>query len=393
MLEYSTDDPRVIDLAARFARVLSFSILPSLLHACQRQYFQALGILLPTTVVDVTSICIAIATNYVFIYGLGGAWPSLGFIGSSLSTVFASWFQPTALFLYNCGYRKYHLHAWGDWNRKALTLCRFKAFVTIAGPIAGNSFASNLANAVISGMWGMLWALFWGYGCATQVRVADYLGAGEPQRTQQVARLGFLCTLIVVSLLAVVTSRFDRNVAAIYTNDEQLMVTSQRVLPIFICAYFLESIEMLCGSVLTGMSQVKVIFWTSTIATWCVNMPVAYVGGITLGFGFPALWCGVLFMEIAKLLMYATCLARVDWCAVHAMEVTPKETQAELEKCAVNYITAVVGSQPTGYIASMSESRTPPLSTAYARQRKMARLARLQRRCISHEPLRSSQLL
>jgi hypothetical protein len=85
-----------------------------------------------------------------------------------------------------------------------------------------------------------------------------------------------------------------------------------------------------------------VIFWTSTIATWCVNMPVAYVGGITLGFGFPALWCGVLFMEIAKLLMYATCLARVDWCAVHAMEVTPKETQAELEKCAVNYITAVV---------------------------------------------------
>ncbi|KAF1333686.1 Multidrug/oligosaccharidyl-lipid/polysaccharide, partial [Globisporangium splendens] len=309
VLEYSTDDPRVIGLAAR-------------------QYFQALGILLPTTVVGVTSICTAIATNYVFIYGLGGAWSGLGFIGSPLSTVFASWFQPTALFLYNCDYRKYHLRAWGDWNRKTLTLCRFKAFTTIAGPIAGNSFASNLANAlvslvaaklgaqtiaanaVISGMWGMLWALSWGYGCATQVRVANYLGTGEPQRAQQVARLGFLCTFIVVSLLAVVTSRFDRDVVAIYTNDEQLMATCQQVLPIFICVYFLESIEMLCGGVLTGMSQVKVIFWTSTIATWCINVPVAYVGGITLGFGFPALWCGVLFMEIVKLLTYATCLVR-----------------------------------------------------------------------------------
>lgn len=160
----------------------------------------------------------------------------------------------------------------------------------------------------------------------------------------------------------------------------------------------------------------KVNFVTSTIATWCINLPVAYVGGIVLGAGFPALWIGVLAMEVFKLLTYALCLARVDWAAmsaraVMAMEVAPEQTPDDVEESAVNYITAVVrpvllavggggvwvsgltfmcdlqvGSQPTGFIASLPEPRTPPLSTPFARQRRLAKLAR---RCNSHEPTRS----
>lgn len=91
----------------------------------------------------------------------------------------------------------------------------------------------------------------------------------------------------------------------------------------------------------------KVNFLTSTIATWCINLPVAYIGGIVLGFGFPALWIGVLAMEVFKLITYAVCLSRVDWeamakRAVEAMEAAPEQTPADVEKSAVNYITAVV---------------------------------------------------
>lgn len=240
-----------------------------------RQYLQAIGILMPTTVVGVTSICLAAATNYLFIYGVAGHG-GLGFVGSPLSTVFASWFQPLALFGYCFVYRKHHLRAWGGWDRRALTLDRFKAFVAISGPISGNSFVSNLANAlvslvaaklgaetiaanaVISGMWGLLWALFWGYGCATQVRVANYLGAADPRRAQQVAKLGLLCTAAVVAVLAFVTNQFDRDVIAVYTSDEALLRACTEVLPIFICAFVVESFEMLCGSVLTGMRCVVV---------------------------------------------------------------------------------------------------------------------------------------
>lgn len=62
-----------------------------------------------------------------------------------------------------------------------------QVFAQLAVPIASNSLVSNLANsmvtliagqmgsdvvaanAVVGGLWIMLWAIFWGFGCATQV--------------------------------------------------------------------------------------------------------------------------------------------------------------------------------------------------------------------------------
>jgi MATE family multidrug resistance protein len=183
--------------------------------------------LVPTTIVGSVSVVIAFGANWILIFGLG-SWSGFGFIGSPWATVVASWFQPIALIGYCVVYKQYHRSAWGGWKRAALTagrmitfmmmmmmtnifipdICVFKLvapqlqidrmqqFLRIAGPIASNSFVSNLANsmislvaarlgseniaanAVISGLWGVLWALFWGYGCATQMKVATYLGAG-----------------------------------------------------------------------------------------------------------------------------------------------------------------------------------------------------------------------
>jgi multidrug resistance protein, MATE family len=233
-----------------------------------------MGVLMPTTLVGITSIGVAIAGNSIFIYGLG-SWRGLGFVGSPLSTVVAAWYQPCALFAYGFLYKQHHTRAWSGWDRRALTLCRLRAFASIAGPLAGNSFVSNLANALVSlvaaklgpaiiaanavvaGMWSLLWALFWGYGCATQVRVANYLGAGLPRAAQRVAKLGLVCTFAVVTVLALFTHKLDREVIAIYTTDDVLVATCRDVLPIFILAYVVESVEILLGGVLTGMRCVR----------------------------------------------------------------------------------------------------------------------------------------
>lgn len=111
--------------------------------------------------------------------------------------------------------------------------------------------------------------------------------------------------------------------------------------------------------------------------------------GLVLGFGFPALWVGVLSMELFKLGSYSVALVRVRWSdmadrAVSAMRAAPEVTAAQVDKAAVNYITAVVGSRPpTGFLAALPEPRSLPLSAPYARQK---RLARIQRRTASFEP-------
>ena len=125
--------------------------------------------------------------NYVFIYGIG-SHKGFGFVGSPLATVAASWFQPVALFVLCVTWKKYHRGAWDGWAPATWTRDRICTFARIAVPIACNALASNLANslvtlvaarmgpdviaanAVVSGLWGLMWALFWGFGCATQAR-------------------------------------------------------------------------------------------------------------------------------------------------------------------------------------------------------------------------------
>ncbi|KAI9985819.1 hypothetical protein PInf_024592 [Phytophthora infestans] len=143
-------------------------------------------------------------------------------------------------------------------------------------------------------------ALFWGYGSATQIRVANYLGAGRPKAARVLGFLGFLCTVGTVVALAI---------------------------PIFITGYMIESLEILTSSVLAAMGEVTVTAWVSSLSVWCVELPIAYVGGVTMGLGFSALWYGVCTMEVLKLAIFSFVLSRTNWTemaerAVKNMEAT-----------------------------------------------------------------------
>ncbi|TMW65201.1 hypothetical protein Poli38472_009368 [Pythium oligandrum] len=394
VLESSTDDHEVVELGIRFARILSFSIWPSLVYACVRLYFQSMGIMAPTTVVGSLSIGVAVAANYVLIYGAFG-WGGMGFDGSPLATVIASWFQPIALISYAVVYKKMHLQAWGGWNFKAFTPERIKTFLSIAGPVASNSLVSNLAssamsliaaklgsdviaaNAVISGLWGLLWALFWGFGCATQVRVANHLGANRPLAAQKLGLLGFGCTIVCVILLAIGASILRHRLFYLYTTDDDLLNLCMLVQPIFICGFMIESIEILTSSILTAMGEVKITAWTSSLSTWFIELPFAYIGGVVLGYGFPMLWYAICVMEIVKLSVYVYTLSKIDWSAmarraVETMEATGENEEDVLEE-SMNVAISEAGNTPTGLARAMRSPATTPLLTPTSRRERWDR--------------------
>uniref|UniRef100_M4BM14 Uncharacterized protein n=1 Tax=Hyaloperonospora arabidopsidis (strain Emoy2) TaxID=559515 RepID=M4BM14_HYAAE len=390
LLELSTHDVHVVYLGVRFARILSLGIWPSLVYACVRLYFQSMGIMSPVTVVGTLSIGVACAANYVLIFGAFG-WQGLGFDGSAMATVIAAWFQPLALISYCFGYKKMHLQAWGGWDLKAFTRDRLVIFVKIAGPVAANSLVSSLANsaltlvaaklgsdviaanAVISGLWSLLWALFWGFGSATQIRVANYLGAGRPKAARLLGFFGFLCTIGCVIVLAVVTFALRKTLFRLYTNDDRLLQLCMLVQPIFITGYMIESAEILIAAVLAGMGEVSVTAWVSAMSVWCIELPIAYFGGVTMGLGFSALWYGVCLMELVKLSIFAFVLSRVNWAkmadrAVKNTELTSdSDTGAERES--LQYAIAEGGTTPGSLAPVVRSPAAQQLMTPSARRR------------------------
>eukprot|EP00123_Amoebidium_parasiticum_P012288 comp21254_c0_seq1/m.28966 comp21254_c0_seq1/g.28966 ORF comp21254_c0_seq1/g.28966 comp21254_c0_seq1/m.28966 type:complete len:552 (-) comp21254_c0_seq1:439-2094(-) len=352
VLQYSTEEQRIVELGASFGRVLSFSIAPSLVYACMRQYFQAMGIMWPTTVVGSLSIGVAAICNYVFIYGIG-EWEGFGFVGSPLATVVACWFQPLALFLICVVWKGYHKQAWEGWDTSAYTWDRLITFLSIAGPMASNSFVSNLANslvsliaakmgsniiaanAVVSGLWGMLWAVFWGFGCATQVRVANYMGAGRPNSAKKLALLGFICTITTVIALGIIVLALHDKLFRIYTSDQVIIDLCLNIKWLFVGGFMIESTEILVSAVLTGMSKVTVIFWVSLLATWLIDLPLCWLLGLHYNMGLPALWIAIGVMEVFKLSVYLIDLGCTDWeerarFAMESMEAEGDEEQAPI---------------------------------------------------------------
>ncbi|EGZ29012.1 hypothetical protein PHYSODRAFT_476059 [Phytophthora sojae] len=389
LLEFSTDDEEVVRLGVRFARILSLSIWPSLIYACVRLYFQSMGIMSPVTVVGTLSIGVACAANYVLIFGSFG-WGGLGFDGSPMATVIAAWFQPLALISYCIWYKKMHLQAWGGWDLKAFTPDRLQVFFNIAGPVAANSMVSNLANsaltlvaarlgsdviaanAVISGLWSLLWALFWGFGSATQIRVANYLGAGRPKAARVLGFLGFVCTVGTVVTLAILTFLLRETLFRLYTNDDALLQLCMLVQPIFITGYMIESVEILVSSVLAGMGEVSVTAWVSSLSVWFIELPIAYFGGVTLGFGFSALWYGVCTMEVLKLSIFVYVLSRTDWAemadrAVKTMEAA-SDSDTGVEQESLQYAMAE-GANTPGSLAPVVRSPAQGLMTPSGRRR------------------------
>ncbi|TDH69172.1 hypothetical protein CCR75_005876 [Bremia lactucae] len=346
MLQMSTSDAEVVHLGVRFARILSLSVWPSLVYACVRLYFQSMGIMFPVTVVGTLSIAVACVANYALIFGAFG-YTGLGFNGSPMATVIAAWFQPIALISYCFGYKKMHRSTWKGWNWSHFTRDRLKLFLHIAGPVAANSMVSNLANsaltlvaaklgsdviaanAVISGLWSLLWALFWGFGSATQIRVANYLGAGRPKAARILACLGFVCTVCTVVLLAIVTLGLRKTLFRVYTNDETLLQLCMLVQPIFITGYVIESMEILTSSVLAGMGEVAITAWVSSLSVWCIELPLAYFGGVSLNLGFSALWYGVCTMEVLKLVIFSIVLSRINWVEMAEKAVTNMEATSD----------------------------------------------------------------
>ncbi|KDO25629.1 hypothetical protein SPRG_08928 [Saprolegnia parasitica CBS 223.65] len=338
----ATDDLSIVGLGVRFARLLSFSIWPTLAYACMRQYLQAMNIVAPTTVIGTVAIFLAVGANTFFIYG-AGTWGGLGFDGSAVATVAASWFQPIALFLYAFSYRGYHKQAWDGWHWSAFTSDRWRTFLRMAIPLGINDGLTTLANscmsliaaqlgaevlasnAILLTLWGMVWALFWGIGCSTQVKVANHLGAGHPNAARAASRLGFATIVAATALVALATLLGRDLVLRIYTSDIALLALSNDVLPLFVLAFCLDALEITMTAILDGMGQMPFVSLVAFIAMWGIQLPFAYLFAIHWSCGFAGLWYGICLTAGFKLVVLTIKYTTINWAemarnAIEAME-------------------------------------------------------------------------
>jgi MATE family multidrug resistance protein len=170
ILEWTDQDPRVLQLVVPYLHGLSACVLPMLFFAMFRNFVSALA--RPQAVMVITTV--AVLVNYFLtLWLVHGGWgiPPLGLFGAGLATSIVSWLMFLALLWHvyqTTVLRRYGIFA--ECWKLDTTIC--KEIMVLGLPVAGLVFlevgmfsaASILSGIIGGGSWLAFWMDFGGAG-------------------------------------------------------------------------------------------------------------------------------------------------------------------------------------------------------------------------------------
>jgi MATE family multidrug resistance protein len=324
---------RAIGFAQTFNEWSSTSFLVTVVYMAIRQFFQAMQIVRPATIVSALTVGVNIGLNQLLIFGIPSAgWDGWGFAGSPLATTFSLFFQLAVFYTYAIAYKQYHKPYWGGWTLNSFKKERVVAFLKVVAPmtIGGAfenwgfqvvTFASGrlgtdaaAAMQVMYAVWGILWAFYWGWGLALQVRIGSRLGDGDVAGAKLVARLSLTIVVAMVGLACCGCYLLRRPLIRLFTQDEKVVDLAAGAMHVMMADYFLGCIQLCAENILEGMCRNTIMAVISGVGTWLVFVPV------TVYFGFHCPWFahsqieGLWWASVVGCLFKAGLLWGVIWC-------------------------------------------------------------------------------
>mmetsp|Transcript_12627 Transcript_12627/g.22502 ORF Transcript_12627/g.22502 Transcript_12627/m.22502 type:complete len:542 (-) Transcript_12627:39-1664(-) len=338
------------ELAYQFNLVSILILWPMVMYMIIRQFFQALQIVKPAMVVSAFTVLFNYWMNSVFVPEDGPVgW---GLKGSPFATFISMLFQLTSFLLYVVVYRGYHTPYWGGWSWECVEKTRVSRFLKMVIPMAvgivlensglqlisfstGHIGEANIAgHAILSSLWGVLWAFYWGYGLALQVRVGSYLGQGSAEGARLVAKISIIMVIIICFTVGLGSYIWRNEIAHLFTNDPDVIKVVENSMYALVIDYFLGCMALCAVNLLEAMAQNRVLAITLSVGMWLVQVPMSLIFAYWLPYyaknrQVEGIWMGQVCGELFKLVLLWGYIARLDW---EKMCLEAKERSEALEE-------------------------------------------------------------
>lgn len=341
-------EPGVASYAQEFNELASSIVWPTYMYMAVRQYFQALQIVMPATIVSFLTIGVNVGLNYLLVFGVS-TWGGLALRGSPLATLGSMLFQLGAFLGYAVVYKGYHKPYWGGWSMDSLRKERVREFMKLVVPMTIGNCMNNwgfqiitfisgrLAQADVAVMaicyniWGILWAFYWGWGLALQVKVGEALGQGDVPKAKRVVKLSLLIVGVLVTVVAggCVLLRFQ--LPRIFSTDPDVISGTASVLLILAGDYVMGCLALCGANVLEGMSRNTPVAIVNSISMWVVQLPLCFYFCFWCpvfqgGYQVHGLWFGTLAGSTVSAAGNWWLVATTDWEAMSEQARARSET-------------------------------------------------------------------
>lgn len=263
------------------------------LFALMRNYWEGLGITLPSSFFGFFALIINVPLNYIFIFGKFGA-PELGGIGCGVATTITVYLTVALMFFYvrlstsfsHCRiYTQSYIITWPQVKHylslaiplgfsTTIEMACFSLVAFFLAPFGPITIASHSVAMNISGV---IYMIPLSIASAVAIRVGASLGAqdweGAKRATLAALILGLGCYATYFSVLLC----FKEQIVALYSQDPKVQALGVTLL-LFCLVYLLpESIMTVASGVMRGFKDTKVIFIITLTIYWLIGLPVGIV--------------------------------------------------------------------------------------------------------------------
>lgn len=251
---------------------------------------------------------INIPLNYVLIFVVG--WGLLGAgVGTAISVAVG------CVYMGQFGWRRfrgtYELFRAGHLRRSRDMLRRLWAFgwpetamlfLGYINNVLVLRIVASLGTSVIAGMQvvtnvqQILWTVIWALSTGVSILVGQSLGSRDEGAVAQTGRAGLLLMAVVPGILLAPVLVAPSPILHLLTPDAGVVAEARRILPILALQVPFMASSMVLAAVLRAAGDSKWVFYTSTVSSYLVMVPLSWLLAIPFGWGLAGVYvAGVTF--------------------------------------------------------------------------------------------------
>ena len=239
------------------------------LYLVLRNYSEGLSFTRPTMIISIIGLVINIPANYIFIYGEFGM-PALGGAGCGIATAIVYWVMFVGMLAY-VYYSKHLKQAplfnkfyWPDWSEIKIILALgtpiafsllfevslFAAVAILLAPFGASIVASHQVAINFSGL---VFMVPLSLAMAVTIQVGFEVGNKNLEKAKDICRYSVILGLIIAIATASITLLFSQEIAAIYTNDKEVLELAAGLMLLAALFQFSDAIQVISAGALAGL--------------------------------------------------------------------------------------------------------------------------------------------
>ncbi len=171
-------------------------------------------------------------------------------------------------------------------------------FSVIALFLASMGIVTIAANQIALNFSSLVFILPLSLSISLTIQVGQHTGAGQYQQARDTIKAGYLLSIIISMISALIIVNFAADIAALYTDNIQVIELASTLMLFTALYQFSDGIQLCSAGSLRGIKDTAVPMLLSIISYWVIGFPLGYTlaltDTITSPMGAQGFWIGLL---------------------------------------------------------------------------------------------------